>query len=123
MDIIITYDAVRTLLANPASLNPCSNFFNIRELRSHFARALKKIPCPQSPVNGWAGAVMSPEMNVLINPDLFYLNIALTTATLAYPIKYNPDGAFVPYTREEKSTIDAKFSMVENYFETWKNIY
>jgi hypothetical protein len=28
----------------------------------------------------------------------------------------------VPYTREEKYTIDAKFSMVKNYFETWKNI-
>jgi hypothetical protein len=25
--------------------------------------------------------------------------------------------------REEKSTIDAKFSMVINYFKTWKNIY
>jgi hypothetical protein len=29
----------------------------------------------------------------------------------------------VPYTHEEKSTIDKKFSMVKNYFETWKNIY
>jgi hypothetical protein len=25
--------------------------------------------------------------------------------------------------REEKSTIDAIFSMVKNYFKTWKNIY
>jgi hypothetical protein len=119
MDIIITYDAVQTLLANPHGLNPRPNFFNICKLRSHFARALKKIRCPQSPVNGWAGAVMSPEMYVLIGPNLFYLNIAPTTATPAYPIKYNPGGAIVPYTREEKSTIDAKVSMVENYFETW----
>jgi hypothetical protein len=44
MDIIITYDAVRTLLANPPSLNPCPNFFNIRKLRSQFARALKEDP-------------------------------------------------------------------------------
>ncbi len=122
MDIIITYDAVQKLLANPPSLNPRPNFFNIHELSSHFARELKKIPCPQSPVNGWVGAVMSPEMYVFINPNLFHLNIAPTTATPAYLIKYNPDGAIVPYTREEKSTIDVKFSMVKNYFKTWKNI-
>ncbi len=84
MDIIITYDIVQTLLANSPSLNPCPNFFNICELRSHFARALKKIPCLQSPVNGWAGAVMSPVMYILINPTLFHLNIAPTTATPAY---------------------------------------
>jgi hypothetical protein len=106
MDIIITYDAVWMLLANPPSLTPCPN---IRELRSHFARALKKILCPQSPVNGWARAGMSPEMYVLIDPNLFHLNIAPTTATPAYPIKYNPEGVIVPYTCKEKSTIDAKY--------------
>ncbi len=39
--------------------------------------------------------------------------------------KLNPDGDPVPYTREEKSTIDAKlkFARVKVYFETWKNIY
>jgi hypothetical protein len=110
-------------LVNPPSLNPCPNFFNICKLRSHFARALKKIPCPQSPVEGWAEAVMSPEMYVLINPNLFHLNIAPTAVTLAYPIKYNPDGAIVPYTRKEISTTDPKFSMVKNYLKTWKNIY
>ena len=97
IDIIITYDAVRMLLANPPSLNPCPNFFNIHELSSDFAREVKKIPCPQSPVNGWAGAIMSPEMYVLINANLFHLINAPTTATPAYPIKYNPDGAIVPY--------------------------
>jgi hypothetical protein len=117
-DTIITYDAVQTLLANPPSLNPCPNFFNIRELRSHFARAPKKIPCPQSPVNRWARAVMSSEMYILIDPNLFHLNIAPTTAISAYPIKYNPEGVIVPYTREEKPTIDKKLSMVKNYFET-----
>ena len=122
MDTIITYDAVRMLLVNPPSLNPHPNFFSLRELRSHFARALKKIPCPQSAVNGWAGAVRSPEVYILIDPNLFHLNIAPIIVTPAYPIKYNPDRAFVPYTREEKSTIDVKFSMVKNYFKTWKNI-
>ncbi len=66
---------------------------------------------------------MLPEMYILIDPTPFHLNIAPTTATPAYPIKYNPEGVIVPYTCEEKSTIDAKFSMVKNYFETWKNIY
>ncbi len=56
----------------------------------------------------------------MIDPNLFHLNIAPTTATPAYSIKFNPDKAIVPYTREEKSTIDAKFSMVKNYFKTWK---
>jgi hypothetical protein len=123
MDIIITYDTVRMLLANPPSLNPHPNFFNIRELRSHFARALKKIPCPQSPDNRWAGAVMSPEMYILIDPTPIHLNITPTMATPAYPIKYNLEGVIVPYTHKEESTIDTKFSMIKNYFETWKNIY
>jgi hypothetical protein len=109
MNTVISYDAVRTLLANPPSINPCPNFFNIRELRKHFAKALKKIPCPQSAVNGWAGAVMSPEMYALIDQNVFHLHIAPTTTTPAYLNKFNPDGANVPYSREEKSTIDAKF--------------
>jgi hypothetical protein len=60
---------------------------------------------------------------ILINPNLFHLNIAPTTATPAHQIKYNPDGAIVPYMCKEKSTIDAKFSMVKYSFKTWKNIY
>jgi hypothetical protein len=123
MNTIVTYEAVRTLLANPPSINPRPNFFNIRELRSHFAKALNKIPRPQSPVNGWAGAVMSPEMYALIDQNVFHLNIAPTTTTPAYPNKFNPDGVSVPYSREEKSTVDAKFVLRKNYYETWTNIY
>ena len=123
MIIIVTYEAVLTHLANPPSLNPRLNFFNIYNLRSHFARALKKIPCPQSQVNGWARAVMSPEMYSLIDPIAFHLNIAPRTSTPAYPNKFNPNGVPIPYMREEKSTIDAKYAMVKNYFKTWQNIY
>ena len=72
---------------------------------------------------GWTGAVMLPEMYILINPNPFHLNISPVTTTPAYPNKFNPDGVLVPYTRKEKSTIDARFTMVKNYFETWKNIY
>ena len=49
MNIVVTYDAVWTHLANPPSLNPCPNFFNICDLRSHFAKALRRshVPNPQ----------------------------------------------------------------------------
>ena len=96
------YDAVQTLLANPPSLNPRPNFFNICALRNHFAKALKKVPCPQSAVKGWVGAALSPEMYILINPNAFHLNIARITSTPAYPNKFNPDEDPVPYTRKEK---------------------
>ena len=118
MDNIISYDAVQTLLANPPSLNPHPNFFNIWDLQNHSAKALKKIPCPQSAFNGWAGAVMSPEMYILIDPNPFHLNIAPVTTTPAYPNKFNPDGANVPYSQEEKSTINAKLELTKNYFKT-----
>jgi hypothetical protein len=103
---------------------PTPQLLQHSRIHKSLARALKKIPCPQSPVNGWAGAVMSPEMYVLIDPNLFHLNnVPITTATPAYPIKYNPEGAIVPDSCKEKSTIDAKFSMVKNYFKSRKNIY
>jgi hypothetical protein len=56
---------------------------------------------------------MSPEMYFLIDPKLFNLNIAPTTVTPAHPIKYNPDGAIVPYTGEEKSSIGTNFPTVK----------
>ncbi len=56
---------------------------------------------------------MSPEMYFLIDPKLFNLNIAPATVTPAHLIKYNPDRAIVPYTGEEKSTIDANFLTVK----------
>ncbi len=86
MDNIISYDAVQTLLANPPSLNPRPTFVNIRALRNYFAKALKKIPFPQSAVNQWAGTVMSPEIYILIDPNAFHLNIAPVTSTPAIPM-------------------------------------
>ena len=61
---------------------------------------------------------MLPEVYILIDPHPFHLNIAPVTTTPAYPNKFNPDGDLAPYTRDEKSTIDAKFTRVKNYFET-----
>ena len=66
---------------------------------------------------------MSPEMYILIDSNPFHLNIAPVTTTPAYPNKFNPGDVSVPYGHKEKSTIDARFAMVKNYFETWKNIY
>jgi hypothetical protein len=66
---------------------------------------------------------MSPKMYALFDHNVFHLNIAPTTKTPAYPNKFNPDGANVLYSQEEKSTIDSKFELTKNYFETWKNIY
>ena len=66
---------------------------------------------------------MLPEMYSLIDPNAFHLNIAPHTSTPAYPNKFNPDGVAVPYTREEKSTINAKYAMVKNYFGMWQSMY
>jgi len=66
---------------------------------------------------------MSPEMYALIDQNTFHLNIAPTTTTPAYPIKVNPEGVNVPYSRKEKSTIDTKFVLKKNYYVTWTNIY
>jgi hypothetical protein len=123
MDTCITYDLVKLLLANPPSIEPRPNFFNLRALRTHFARALKQIPCSQSSVNGWAGAVMSPEIYALTDATPFHLRIATKTTTPDYPDKLDAQGVIIPYTREEKSKIDAEFSRTKNYFKTWKNIY
>ena len=46
----ISYVTIIGLLANPPSIDPCTNFFNLRDLHTHFAQALKKILYPQSGV-------------------------------------------------------------------------
>ncbi len=70
MDTVISYETVKALVANPPSLGDWPNFFNLQALRNHFARTLKRITCPQSPVNGWAGFVLTPVMYALIDPTI-----------------------------------------------------
>ena len=124
MDTTIEYDTVKTLVANPPNLDPRPNFFNLRELRLHFARALKKIPCPQSGVNGWSGAVMSPKMYALIDGTPFHLNIAPATDVADFPPLFAADGiTSIPYKREETIKINATFKRNKNYNDTWLNIY
>ena len=113
------------LLANSPSLNPRCNFFNICALWNHFAKALKNIPCPQSAVTGWVGGCSNVTGDV-------HLDRPQSIPSQHHPGNYNTSipqqiqswrCVLVPYTPKEKSTIDARFAMVKNYFETWKNIY
>ena len=71
MDSIIDYDTVKTLVANPPRIDPCPNFFNLRALQTHFTYTLTCLPCPQSTVNKWLGAVMSKEMYALVDSTPF----------------------------------------------------
>jgi hypothetical protein len=88
MDSIFEYETIKELVANPPSLDPRPNFFNLRALLTHFARALKHIPCPQSTVNGWSRAVMSKEMYALIDATPFTPGKKLTTNVPDFPRKF-----------------------------------
>jgi hypothetical protein len=52
MDLVITYDTVKTLVVNPPSLGNQPNFFNLHALQTHFTCTLKQTPYPQSTING-----------------------------------------------------------------------
>jgi hypothetical protein len=126
MDTTITYDTIVGLLANLPSIDPRPNFFNLRNLRTHFAQALKKIPCLQSSVNGWAGAVLSPAMYALIDPTPFHWNIT-TTPVPRFLLRYEAtmDGSIGPliaYTRKEILTITATHTRAKHYHDTGTNI-
>ena len=126
MDATIAYDTVVGLLANPPSLGSRPNFFNLRELRLHYARALKKVPCPQSAVNGWSGAVLSPAMYALIDTSAFHWNIS-TSAIPEFPARFvveadGTNGAEIPYTRDEILTITATHARRKHYHDTGINI-
>ena len=126
MDATIAYDTVVGLIANPPSLGSRPNFFNLRELRLHYARALKKVPCPQSAINGWSGAVLSPAMYALIDTTAFHWNISTTTIP-QFPARFvleddGTNGAEIPYTREEILTITATHARKKHYHDTGINI-
>ncbi len=88
---------------------------------------LKRITCPQSPVNGWAGFVLTPAMYALIDPkpfDLKLLNMPTTTGVPKFPPIYTADGTTViPYTREQTLRITAAFTRQKNYNNTACNLY
>jgi hypothetical protein len=127
MNTIISSDTIVGLLANPPTIDPRPNFFNLRALQNHFARTLKKVPCPQSGVvNGWAGAVLAPAMYAQIDDTAFYWNIS-TTPGPEFPPQYvvNDDGTqggLIPYTCKEILTITAKHTRAKNYMDTGVNV-
>jgi hypothetical protein len=127
MDTIISYETVKALVANPPSLGDCPNFFNLRALQNNFARTLKQIICPQSPVNGWAGFVLTPAMYALINPkrfDLKLLNLPMTTGVPKFLPIYAADGTTViPYMCKQTLCITAAFTRQKNYYNTACNVY
>jgi hypothetical protein len=95
--------------------------------RPHFARALKKVPCPQSAVNGWASAVLVPAMYALIDTNPFNWNINPRTAVPDFPAHFAtlPDGtqgAALPYSHEEILTITAEHILNKKYYKTGINV-
>jgi hypothetical protein len=127
MDTVLTYDALKALVANPPSLGNCPNFFNLCALRSHFARALKWITCPQSTVNGWAGMVLTPAMYALIDPKPFNLKLLMlptSTGVPKFPPIYASGGkTVIPYTRVQTLSITTAFTRQKNYYDTVCNVF
>jgi hypothetical protein len=127
MDTVISYETAKALVANPPSLGDHPNFFNFRAQQNHFARLLKWITCPQSPVNGWAGFVLTPAMYALINPKPFglkLLNLLTTTGVPKFPPIYAANGTTViPYTCKQTLRITAAFTHQKNYYDTGCNVY
>jgi hypothetical protein len=101
MDLVITYDTVKTLVANPPILGDQPNFFNLQALQTHFARVLKLIPCPQSTINGWSGVVLMPDMYALVDGKPFKNEMELKTLVPDFPPIFASDGMMViPYIHE-----------------------
>jgi hypothetical protein len=124
MDLVITYDTVKALVENPPSLGDRPNFFNLCALQTHFAHTLKRIPCPQSTINGWSGAVLMPDMYALISSKPFKNEMELKMLVPDFPPVFKSNGTTkIPYTHEQTPKITAKFARKKNYYETPCNIY
>ena len=115
MDTLISYDEARSLLTKPPRFDPRPNFENLRALRQHFVRALKKLVCPQSAVMGWSGLVMPTALYALVEPNAFTIPVD-PGATPAYPRHRN-------LPRAEQSVIDETFKRNKNYYLGYINIY
>jgi hypothetical protein len=100
------------------------HLFNLRALRIHFARALKKIPCPQSTINGWSSVVLMPNMYALISAKLFTNEMELKMLVPDFPPIFKcDDKTIIPYTCEQTLKVMAKFAPKKNYYNTACNIY
>ena len=118
MDTVISYDEVTALVASPPSLAPRPNFSNIRELRRHFQRALKRLACPQTAILGWSGLVTPRPLYTLLDPNPFRLPNSPGPQAI-----YPPSTAGQPpLSRAEQATIDATFIRQRNYYQSYLNI-
>ena len=88
---------------------------------------LKRITCPQSPVNRWSGFVLTPAMYALIDPkpfDLKLLNLLTTTRVPKFPPIYAANGmTIIPYTHKQTLRITKAFTHQKNYYDTVCNVY
>jgi hypothetical protein len=124
MDVVITYDTVKTVVENPPSLGNQPNFFNLCTLQTHFACALKRIPCPQSTINGWSSMVLTPDMYALISAKPFTNEMELKTLVPNFPPIFESNGTMIiPYTCEQTLKVTAEFACKKNYYHTACNIY
>jgi hypothetical protein len=112
MDAVIDYDKAAGFLKNLPSLEPCSEFTNIRALKKHVIKALSQLYCPQSAIHGWAGLAMNPATYQLLEGT-------------AFVVPFNP-GPTAVYPQWAAPTmvkmIDATFLRKKNYFLSYKNI-
>ena len=118
MDTVISYDEVTALITGPPSLAPRPNFSNIRELRRHFQRALKRLACPQTAILGWSGLVTPRPLYMLLDPVPFRLPNSPGPQAIYPPTEPGQP----PLSRAEQATIDTTFLRQRNYFQSYANI-
>jgi hypothetical protein len=114
MDAVINYDEAAGFLKTPPSLEPCSNFTNIRALQKHILQALAQLSCPQSAIHSWSGLAMDPATYLLLE------GAAFTIPPNPGPMAIFPGGAGA--ARTAIKTIQATFGRNKNYYLSYKNI-
>ncbi len=88
-----------------------TQFLQSPRFANQFACALKQTPCPQSTINGWSGAVLSPDMYALVDGKPFKNETGLKTLIPDFPPIFVSNGTTViPYTHEQMLKITAKFA-------------
>ena len=68
MDALITFDEAEGFLKNLPLLAPRPDFYKLQALCQHIVQALKQLICPQSPIHGWSGLAMDPNVYALLEP-------------------------------------------------------
>jgi hypothetical protein len=71
--MLVLYDKVVALLANPPSLALHPNFTNLRALSCHLQCSVQRLSCPQSNILGWFGLLLSRPMYQVLSPNPFHL--------------------------------------------------